>query len=353
MINRIHPKFQLNSVAAGTEELKEIAYSYVKEGDPFEKDLGDFLLDWLAATPEIISFTSGSTGRPKRLRLQKQHMLHSAMATGSYFELKPGDRALLCLSTKFIAGKMMMVRAMALGLALDFVIPSSEPLADVQTPYDFCAMVPQQFMGSLERIHLVKKLIIGGAPLGARGIAAAQDVPTQVFETFGMTETISHIAVRRINPEEKVFHTLPRVKAGQDERGCLLIHAPDITSGQIVTNDLIKLLSPTSFEWLGRYDTIINSGGIKLSPEQIENKMQEILNCPFFLYGVPDDSLGQRLVLILETEKVPEKLDRQLRNLKSLSAFELPREIIGIPKFATTGSGKTDRVETLKKLSLL
>jgi O-succinylbenzoic acid--CoA ligase len=353
MVNRIHPKFQLNGIASGTEELKEIAYSFVKEGEPFEKDLGDFLLDWLSVRPEVKVFTSGSTGRPKPYLLQKQHMLHSAMATGSYFDLKPGDKALLCLPARYIAGKMMAVRAMALGLSLDVVPPSSEPLAEVRVPYEFCAMVPQQFMGSLDRMYLVKKLIIGGAPLSSKGIAAAQDLQTQVFETFGMTETISHIAVRRINPLDKTFHTLPRVKAGQDERGCLLIHAPDITTGPVVTNDLIKLLSPTSFEWLGRYDTMINSGGIKLSPEQIESKMQDVLNCPFFLYGVPDETLGQRLVLVLETEHVPEKLDRQLRKLKSLSSFELPREIIGVPRFETTGSGKTDRVETLKKICLL
>lgn len=353
MVNRIHPKFELNGAIADLEALKEIAYSYVKEGVPFEKDMGDFLLDWLSADPEITVHTSGSTGHPKPYRLLKQHMIHSAIATGSYFELKPGNRALLCLPARFIAGKMMVVRAMVLGLSLDFFPASAEPLAEVQAEYDFCAMVPQQFLGSLDKIHLIKKLIIGGAPMGRAGIQAAQSAPTQVFETFGMTETISHIAIRRINPPDTVFHTLPRVKVGQDDRGCLLIHAPDITTGTIVTNDLIRLHSPTSFEWLGRYDAIINSGGIKLSPEQIESKMQEILDCPFFLCGLPDDNLGQRLVLVLEAPNVPEKTSRQLRSLRSLSAFEIPREIISVPKFATTASGKTDRVETLKKINLL
>jgi O-succinylbenzoic acid--CoA ligase len=353
MIHRIHPKFTLDGIAAGEEGLKEIAYSYVKEGEPFEKDLGDFLLDWLSASPEITVFTSGSTGSPKPYRLLKQHMLNSALATGGYFELKPGDRALLCLSAKYIAGKMMAVRAIALGLSLDIVPPSADPLAGVSGQYEFCAMVPQQFLASLNRIEQIRKLIVGGAPLGSRGIAAAQEVPTAVYETFGMTETISHIALRRVNPPEMAFHTLPRVKVGQDDRGCLVVHAPDITTGAVVTNDLVKLLSPTSFEWLGRYDSMINSGGIKLSPEQIEAKIQEVLHCPYFLCGLPDASLGQRLVLVLESDKVPEKLNAELRSLKTLTTFEMPREIISIPRFATTGSGKTDRDETLRKLSLL
>lgn len=350
--SRIHPSFRLNGIAAGREDLGEIAYSIIKEGEPHEKELGDFLLDWLSASPTITVATSGSTGQPTLHVLQKQRMMHSAVATGSYFGLEPGNSALLCLPIRFIAGKMMLVRAMVLGLSLDFVKPSSEPLEGIHHAYDFCAMVPAQFLGALDQMHFIRKLIIGGAPLGPKGIKAAQPLKTEVYETFGMTETISHIAARRINPTEATFHTLPRVKVGIDERSCLVVMAPDIAADPIVTNDLIKLVSTTSFEWLGRCDNIVNSGGIKLIPEQIENKLQQFMDARFFVCGLPDDSLGQRLVLIVEAHPDPPGILKKLRSLKALSAFEIPKEVLSANEFASTGSGKINRHETLKQLGL-
>lgn len=346
----IHPAFRLNGACLGREDLIEVGYSLVKEGEPHERELGDFLLDWLSEQPAIRVKTSGSTGVPADLVLRKEHMSNSALATGNLFQLLPGDSAVLCLPVRFIAGKMMLVRAMVLGLSLDTPPPSSEPLQGLEGPYDFCAMVPQQFLNSLAQLPRVKTLIVGGAPLGEQGIKAARLLPTRVFETFGMTETCSHIAVRRVNPLQPAFHTLPGVTVKEDSRGCLVIHAPEITSAPVVTNDLVRCLSETQFEWLGRLDHVINSGGIKLQPEQIEKKLLKATDHRFFVIGMPDTVLGQKLVMIVEGHPEPEALMQHIRSLPSLSAYEVPKEVLNAPAFEQTQSGKVNRRATLEKM---
>ncbi len=346
-LNNLHPDFRLNGQAFGSEDLKEVAYSLIKEGESFELEIGDFLLDWLSDSPDVAVQTSGTTGTPDVRRLLKHHMIQSALATGRYFNLAPRSSALLCLPARYIAGKMMLVRAMVLGLALDYVAPSSAPLAHVGRPYDFCAMVPLQFLNSLDKMDHIGKLIIGGAALGEQGVAAAQVLNTQVYETFGMTETISHIALRRINPPEALFQTLPGIRLEVDERGCLVVYAPEIAPAPIHSNDLVKLYSETSFEWLGRFDNIVNSGGIKLVPEQIEQKLRKLLAMRFFVGGIPDADLGQRLVLVVEADVPPEGLLEKVSSLKSLSPYEIPKAVRHIPKFVNTENGKLNRAATL------
>jgi O-succinylbenzoic acid--CoA ligase len=347
---KLHQAFRLNGKAYAYEDLKELGYSLVKEGASHEKDIGDFLLDWLSDSPTVEVYTSGSTGAPGRHLIKKQQMIQSALATAAFFCLQPGNTALLCLPAKYIGGKMMLVRAMVLGLSLDYVKPSATPLKKKEASYDFCAMVPKQFLGSLEDIIKVKRLIIGGAPLGKKGVEAAQPLDTEVFETFGMTETISHFALRRINPPEPVFRTLAGIKAGLDERGCLIVYAPAIAATPLHTNDMARLVSDTAFEWLGRYDNIINSGGIKLVPEQIEQKLQEVINSRFFVTGLPDESLGEQLVVVVEDDPAPADLLQKLSRMHALSAYEIPKRILSIPEFVTTGSGKVNRSATLRKI---
>lgn len=348
----IHDEFKLNGIHFAFDELDEIGYSLIKEGEDFEKAIGDFLLDWISDSDTVSIKTSGSTGAPKSILLHKAHMVNSALATGTYFSLSPGDKALLCLPFSSIAGKMMLVRAMILGLSLDYVRPSSQPLLGIPKSYDFVAMVPLQVEKSLEQLTKIKTLIIGGAPVPLRLKKQMKEVSTQVFETYGMTETITHIAVMPLNGKNaEAFTILPDIKISKDERDCLVIEAPKITNSVVVTNDIVELISEKEFNWIGRYDSVINSGGIKLYPEQIEKKLSESIRNRFFVYGIPDNQLGQKLVLLIEGKNLDEPdVKKKIKSLTTLSKYEVPKEVFGIAKFEETDSGKILRKETARKI---
>ncbi|WP_246865748.1 AMP-binding protein [Croceivirga thetidis] len=343
----MHPNFKLNRSQFTEEDLVEVAISFIKEGEPFEKAIGDFICDWFSKNDFVEVQTSGSTGKPKTIRIEKRFMVNSALATGSFFNLNAGDTALLCLPAEFIAGKMMLVRAMVLGLHLDFVSPSSSPLQENKSDYDFCAMVPLQVENSIENLHRLNKLIIGGAPISNSLKNKLGNLETKFFETYGMTETITHIAAKRLNDE--FFKVLPGVSVSIDDRGCLVINAPIISKTEVVTNDLVTVDSESSFKWLGRFDNIINSGGVKLIPEVIEKKLSSEIKGRFFVSGVPDHTLGEKLILVVEGQEVP-KLKEALSTLPSLKRFELPKSIHFIPYFKETGSGKINRTKTLELL---
>ncbi len=345
----IHRAFSLNSNPCSKEELKEVAYSLVKEGKDFEKHIGDFLLDWCSDKAMVDVFTSGSTGTPKKITLKKSQMVNSALATGKFFNLQSGSKVLLCLPSTTIAGKMMLVRAMVLGLELDYVEPSSNPLTELQKTYDFCAMVPFQALRSFDNLGKVKTLVLGGAPINPSLETDLRKTKIQIFETYGMTETITHIALRRISPDtEKNFQLLPNIRISKDERGCLVLDAPSISDDKVITNDLVEVVSETSFSWLGRHDSIINSGGIKLIPEQMEKKLSVILLERFFITSKADKELGEKVVLIIEGQGKPEEVLLKIKRSKLLSTYEIPKSVIFSPKFHETSNGKVQRKKTMK-----
>ena len=348
----IHKSFALNGISYTWGNLREVGYSLVKEGLDFEKPIGDFLLDWSSQKDTLEVYTSGSTGKPKRITLQKSKMVHSALATGQYFKLKSGDSALLCLPVNSIAGKMMLVRAMVLGLKLDYVVPSSRPLDETAKRYDFCAMVPLQAEKSIEQLIRIKTLILGGAPISYGLEEQLKNLPTSIHATYGMTETITHIAVRPISPKGEVdFQVLPSVEVSQDERNCLVIHAPQISDAPVITNDLVEIKSKQRFSWLGRKDNVINSGGVKLIPERIEAKLSPLFNNRFFVAGIPDETLGQKLILILEGVRVNEKtILESIKKMNTLNTFEVPKTIYSIDRFIETKAGKIQRQKTLNAL---
>jgi O-succinylbenzoic acid--CoA ligase len=319
-----------------------VAYSFIKEGEDFEKPVGDFLLDWFDGKDHIEMQTSGTTGIPKVISVSKQAMVNSALATGDFFELQPGNRALHCLPVKYVAGKMMLVRAMILGLDMEFVAPSSHPLRNNEIEYDFVAMVPLQAQNSIPELKKVKKMIVGGAALNKELEKQLLKLPTQVFETYGMTETITHIAARKLG--EKAFSVLPGVTISYDDRNCLVIHAPRISDDVIVTNDIVELINENQFVFLGRMDNVINSGGIKLIPEQIEDKLSHKIHQRFFIAAKPDSELGEKVVLVVEGEK--QDLGDGLYD--ELDKYEKPKELIFIAKFKETENGKVLRKETLQ-----
>ncbi len=338
---KVHNYFKINGDHLNGEELRSVAYSFIKEGDLNEQAIGEFLLDWFDQKEYIEMKTSGTTGLPKVVRLQKQAMIQSALATGDFFDLKPGDKALLCLPVKFVAGKMMLVRSLILGLDLHITEPSTEPLALNKTVYDFVAMVPLQVQNSIEALKKIKKLIVGGAKMDAALEDKLLPLKTEVYETYGMTETITHIAARKVG--EKAFTVLPNVKITKDNRGCLVIDIPAISEEPIVTNDLIELIRENQFIFLGRIDNVINSGGVKLIPEQIEAKLIGKISSRFFVTGIPDSMLGEKLILVIEGEKQ----DFPAGFFDVLDKYEKPKEIVFVRKFKENENGKLLRKPSL------
>lgn len=275
-------------------------------------------------------------------------MVNSAIATGDYFKLEPGDTALQCLPSHFIAGKMMLVRAMILGLELDLVAPSSSPVFNTKKAYTFCAMVPMQLQNSIEKINNFKTIIVGGTAVSNEIIKQVQNIGCKVYATYGMTETLSHIAVKSLNGIDKQAHynLLNNVIISKDNRGCLVVEAPNLTDEIITTNDITELHSETSFDIIGRFDNMINSGGVKVFPEQVEAKLQDKIDTRFFIAGIPDDTLGEKVILVVEglSHEITPSV------FKGLQKFEIPKEIFTIEKFIETPTQKLQRSKTLALL---
>ncbi|WP_440121952.1 AMP-binding protein [Tenacibaculum sp. Ill] len=342
-----HKSFQLNGISFSSED----------ELLTFSKTINDsiyqFLSDWFNTNDFVIVQTSGSTGKPKPISLKKEFMINSAKATGAFFNLEENTTALLCLSTDYIAGKMMLVRALTLGWSIDVVAPTSK--VEIVKNYDFSAMVPLQLRSSLENIHIIKKLIVGGGVVANDLIKIIEDKSTEIFATYGMTETITHIAVKKLNnvisndSEKSHYKVLPNVQLSQDNRNCLVIDAFKVSEEKVVTNDVVRLISKTEFEWLGRYDNVINSGGVKLHPEKIEEKLSKVIPNRFFVTGIPDQKLGERLILVIEGEKDSVILNK-VRNLLGLTKYEIPKGIYFVDKFIETETKKIQRKKTLAKI---
>ncbi len=340
----VHPSFKLHGIHFNRLDLIQNIEVIIKEGEEFQKDLAKFIFDWFNKLPYLEVTTSGTTGKPKIIKIDKQAMVNSALATGNYFDLWPGNKVLHCLPIRFIAGKTMLVRAFILGLDVDFVKPNSRPLKYIDTKYDFAAMVPMQVQNSLEDLGNVKKIIIGGAIISQKLEKQILKLPIEAYETYGMTETITHVAARRVG--EKAFTVLPNVKISTDENNCLLINAPRISKNTIVTKDIVKIVNDKQFEFLGRFDNIINSGGIKLMPELIEAKLAKYINKRFFVAGVADVLLGEKLILIVEGAH--QTLDEAI--FSSLDKYEKPKEVKFLEKFIETENCKILRNETLALL---
>jgi len=349
----VHPNFSIHGRSISFADLSEVGYSLIKEGEEFEKHIGEFIIDWIDDSPTISVRTSGSTGTPKTIVLKKNQMENSALATGSYFNLSPRSSALLCLSATYIAGKMMLVRAMVLGLDIHFVSPTSNPLEGINRSFDFGAMVPLQVANSLPKLSLLHKLIVGGAPISTSLRKKIKGILNASYETYGMTETITHIAVKPLNKgvsNDMLFSVLPDVVISKDDRNCLVINAPKISDDTVITNDVIELVSETEFKWLGRFDNVINSGGIKLSPEQVEAKLSNSIGQPFFIASLPDAKLGEQLVLVVEGTVKENDVLKKITSSTLLSKYEVPRQIKTIPVFLRTDSGKVKRKETMTLL---
>ena len=315
--------------------------------------MNSFLEEWNNGLPYVEVKTSGSTGVPKRMRVEKCRMMNSARVTCDFLGLKAGDNALLCMSTDYIAGKMMVVRAIERGLQLITVEPSGHPLAGqkgLPPSIDFAAMVPLQVYNSLqvpeerERLRNIRHLIIGGGAIDEGLQAALRDFPNAVWSTYGMTETLSHIALRRLNGVGATDWYTPfeGVTLSQTEDGCLVIDAPAVHDGKLVTNDIAALRTDGSFRILGRKDNVICSGGIKIQMEEVERLLRPHLTIPYIITRAKDERLGEMVVLLMEGGNADEV---KAVCEKVLPRYWQPRRFIALDHLPLTETGKPARAE--------
>ena len=319
----------------------------------------EFLEEWNNPSPYVHVKTSGSTGAPKPMLVEKQRMLNSARITCDFLGLRPGDTALLCMSLDYIAGKMMVVRSLERGLKLTTVEPSGHPLSTSNLPPStfhiphstfhiphFTAMVPLQVYNTLqvpeerERLKKIKHLIIGGGAIDDSLAAELKDFPNNIWSTYGMTETLSHIALRRLNgPEASEWYTpFPSVHLSLSDEGCLIIDAPEVCPEPLITNDIAEL-STRQFRILGRKDNVICSGGLKIQAEELERQLRPHMSAPFVISKRADEKFGEVVVLI--TEGSPS--DARIICERILPKYHQPKAYLHLDQIPLTETGKIAR----------
>lgn len=279
--------------------------------------------------------------------VEKRRMEASARLTCDYLGLHEGDTALLCMSLDYIAGKMMVVRALVRGLQLVTVEPSGEPLKAVSQPLDFAAMVPLQVWNSLrvaeqrQRLMDIGQLIIGGGAIDDALAAELRLFPHAVWSTYGMTETLSHIALRRLNGSSasEWYTPLAGVSVSQNEDGCLVIDAPAVHEGALVTNDVAELAADGRFRILGRRDNVICSGGIKIQAEEVERLLRSHLHVPYLISKRPDEKFGEVVVLLTEGSAD----DARCVAEQVLPKYWCPKAYVKVAHIPLTETGKPAR----------
>ncbi len=316
-----------------------------------EEQLRLIILEYKNLDKPITIETSGSTGQPKTICLDRSDIVASAQLTADFFDLDSSSKMLLCLPAKYIAGRMMLYRAMVYRCCLLVVQPTSLPLKNLDETIDFVAMTPMQVQNTIEKmpekLALINTLLIGGAPVSNRLEQQVLQIHSNSHLSYGMTETLSHVAIRKLG--KSYFEALRGVQFAQDHRGCLEILAQHLGQKKFSTNDLVFLVDSKHFIWEGRVDRVVNSGGIKLLPELLEKKVDRIFNCPFYFTGIDDEKLGQKLVLLIESKKEDTAHQALVRNLERiLDSYERPKHIFYVDKFIQTASGKIDRINTSK-----
>jgi O-succinylbenzoic acid--CoA ligase len=343
----LHPSFRYNGRNSNEAGFVEFVHAIAQSGESWEKEHVQFILDWMSDEPEVVVNTSGSTGEPKVWHVRKELMVNSARLTANFFSCFEGTRALLCLPSTYIAGKMMLARAMVLGWDLRAVAPVSKPLSIAFGKMDFAAFTPMQLAGMTaeeqKQLESIAQVIVGGAAVSDALRLQLARCSNSIFETYGMAETLSHVALRRITQSEESFVALEGVRFSLDEKSRLRILAPHIGDAILQTQDAVELTDDKHFFFRGRYDQMINSGGIKLFPDAIERKLGGIMKHPFYITAEPDEVLGQRVVLYVETtdELILENCRQQWEGL--LERVEFPKVVYTKAHFERTSSGKIIR----------
>jgi len=346
-----YTSINLNNQIVSSEEIARICMqeSYLDSLPEWEKYLYLFLNEWFDDSEFISVRTSGSTGEPKLIELSKSFMLTSAKRTIGYFGLKKDDRILLSLSCRYIAGKMMVVRAIAGQMNLMAVDPADSFDFLQNDSFDFGAMVPNQVFKILEqdsgkeKLQNIRNLLVGGSAISAELERQISQFTNRIVSTYGMTETSSNIAIRELSGSRisEYYHCLEGIRVELGVNDCLRIQVSDMDK-PIQTNDLAVLQSEKSFRILGRSDSMIISGGIKYSPETIEKKLEGLINQRFVISSIPDEKLGEKLVLVIEGQSYSTE-SIFISMFKILNPFEQPKMIFFLDHFPENGLGKVMR----------
>ena len=317
----------------------------------FHYQLYAFLKDWFSDSPLLTVQTSGSTGAPKQMQASKQRMMQSAKLTCDFLQLKRGDKALLCMSLVYIGAKMVAVRALVAGLDLYAAPPDGHPLADTDIPFAFSAMIPLQVYNTLrneterKRFEKINAVIIGGGAIDEQLEQQLYALPNNIYSSYGMTETLSHVALRKLSGKDAslYYKPFPSVHLSLSEENALIIDAPLVAEKRLYTNDIAEISADGSFRIIGRKDNIINSGGIKIQAEEVEQLLKPLLYVPFAISSLPDEKFGEIVVLVAEAP-----FDKTLLN--KLPKYYQPKKIILLPKIPLTETGKINRKQLKERV---
>lgn len=315
--------------------------------------LDEFYKEWNSALSTVIVNTSGSTGKPKSMRVEKSRMIESAKMTCSFLGLTSDDSALLCMPLRYIAGKMVVVRTLVSGMRLISIPPTSHPLKDLEDIPTFAAMVPMQVFNSLsvpeeaDKLKRIKNLIIGGGPVNDLLYSKLLYFPNAVWSTYGMTETLSHIAMRRLNgpTASEYYIPLDGIHLSVNEMGCLCIDAPKICPEVLQTNDIVKFDSEGHrFKVLGRIDNVIISGGVKIHIEEVEKMLEPIIAPPFAITKKSDKKFGEIVVMVVQGSFTEADLSNIREQIEAtLPMYWQPKRYVVIDKIPMTATGKIAR----------
>lgn len=327
----------------------------------FEMEVFRFCSEWNEGKAEFQFHSSGSTGVPKSIVLTRTQLISSAQLTGQWLSLAPRDVALMALPVQYIAGAMVLVRALVLDLDVLLVDPCQNPLEQVQDlSIQLASFVPTQWATILNsNIHVqaifskAKGVLIGGASLDTNLEKATVALDLPIYHTYGMTETVSHVAYRDLHEESPYFHCLPGVEIQLNTQGCLMVQGPMTAEQWIETNDLVHMVDEYTFEFVGRADRVINSGGKKIFPDLVENWVrrfygQKKWKGEILLVGLPDSFYGQKAVLFTTMDLSEEEKNQLIDFLKEhLASEDCPKAIVFRPRFELLGNGKIDALKTV------
>ena len=318
--------------------------------DEIDPEIHQLLSFWESGKDKITVHTSGSTGNPKKINIYKNQMIESAKNTLRYFDINNNSTFLNCLPVKYIGGKMMLIRAILSKSKIVLYKPSVNPINKLDIEIDFMALSPLQLNYLLEKKHIFNKIklaIIGGGLVSENLISKTQNITTNCFQTFGMTETISHIAVRSLkNCSDKTpYKCLEDIKVGANKKKQLIINSKKLNIENLVTNDKVKILNNKEFQFLNRTDTIINSGGLKINPQEVEKKILKSLgNNNFFIDKIKSDKFGDEIILIA-LKKI--KIDLLIQSIMFLKDKKIqPKKIYIVDKFIFNDNQKIDKLKS-------
>lgn len=327
---------------------------FLKENEKIKKQVASFVEKWSDDSSFFETNTSGSTGIPKTIKINKKNAIESAKSTIRFLKITPSDTALLCLNSETIGGKMMIVRSIVNQMNLYIAPPSSNPIQEIEIDIDFIALAPIQLTTilneSADKLMKIRNIIVGGGIISEHTLEGLKAKKITVYQTFGMTETISHIAMRKVGFEQEEYYTTLLPATVSEKKNQLCIHAPHLGIEELITNDTVEIINKQQFKWLGRVDFTINSGGIKIQIEELERELQNQINNKFFIYKKDDVKLGEKVVLVIEGKEIEKYTKKDFYSFLK-NKYHIPKEVAFIKKITLTESDKINRFANFERLN--